>query len=47
MNTEISFSSKVMDDIKKNRKRNKLILYGTLGIIASAILIIVYFKVNA
>ena len=47
MNTEISFSSKIMDDIKKNRKRNKIIIYGTMGAIGVALVLITYFKVIA
>ena len=47
MNTEMSVSSKLMEDIRKNRNRNKLIIYGVFGAMFLAVVIIVYFKVIA
>lgn len=43
----MSVSSKLMEDIRKNRNRNKLIIYGVFGAMFLAVVIIVYFKVIA
>eukprot|EP00347_Sterkiella_histriomuscorum_P012813 403367129 len=46
MNSDMSVSNRLMNDIKKGRKTNKLILYGVLSLILIAISLVIVLKLN-
>ena len=47
IDSDLNVSHKTMDEIKKRRRINKLILYGIIALIALSTLLIIYFKVIA
>lgn len=47
INEEMTISNRVMRDIRKNRKFNKLLLYGVASMIGLSLFLIVYYKVIA
>lgn len=42
---ELTVSNRTMDDIKRRRRLNTLIIYGVVALIALSVMLTVYFKV--
>ena len=47
INDDLTHSHKTLDEIKRQRRINRLIIYGVIAFIALAVALIAYFKIIA